>query len=267
MDFENNLRKLSYVRKCVVDWVKTSRELSHWKDNGLKQISLKFRDAQTFEHATIGTAWAMISYYFWAHKLNSYDPGDLKHLHEVCEEIYSRIRSECKTWPKGGWGIQGTHGILFLIVRKFKPNILVETGIASGYSSTIILHAMKLNGSGKLISIDIADTVKLCGIERTSGWLVPDSFKLMWTKMIGRSTEQLSNINEEIDCFYHDSEHSEENMLWEYRWAAEHLKNGGVLISDDIDWNSAWNEFHRESVNFLPLIETVTTGVSIFHRT
>jgi predicted O-methyltransferase YrrM len=263
MEPVDNLRKLKYVMKSVKQWAKTALDLSQWRENGLRQINIKFKDLQEFQNVTLGTAWAMISYYYWAHQINAYDKGDLRELYKIGEEIYSNIRNECKSWPRGGWGLQGTHGILFLAIRKYKPKVFVETGIASGYSSSIILTAMKLNGFGQLISIDINDSVTICDLVKEIGWLVPESLRENWSKRIGSSKEKLSEINEPIDVFYHDSDHSKENMLMEFNWASIHLKKGGVLISDDIDWNSAWKEFLETNRFFRKIIETVSTGVAI----
>lgn len=263
MELVDNFRKLTYVMRSVKQWVRTAKDLSQWRQNGLRQISLKFKDFQEFNNVTLGTAWAMISYYFWSHRINAYNKDDLRELYRAGEEIYSKIRQECKIWSHGGWGLQGTHGILFLIVRKYKPKVFVETGIASGYSSAIILTAMKLNGFGHLISIDIDESVSICGIVKDIGWLVPETLKESWSKSIGSSKERLSGIEELIDVFYHDSDHSKENMLMEFNWASTHLRNGGVLVSDDIDWNSAWKEFLSTNKAFRRIIETVSTGVSI----
>ena len=263
MDFLDNIRKLSYSMRSVKNWVRTSRDLSQWKEDSLKQISLTFKDFQAFDNVTLGTAWAMISYYFWAHRMNAYDKEDLKELYSIGEEIYSKIKTECNTWPHGIWGLQGTHGILFLVVRKFKPNLIVETGIASGYSSTVILTAMRKNGSGRLISIDIQNKLDICGKTKEAGWLVPEELKENWTKTIGSSKEKLLEINEPIDIFYHDSEHSEENMTREFNWAKMHLKKGGILISDDIDWSNAWKRFLKANKSFKKIIGAVSTGVSV----
>src|SRR6266581_3100545 len=46
-----------------------------------------------------------------------------------------------------------------------------------------------------------------------------------------------------IDVFIHDSLHTYDHMLWEYRAAYDHIRPGGLLISDDALWNSAFSEF------------------------
>lgn len=44
---------------------------------------------------------------------------------------------------------------LYTIIRIRKPDIVVETGVAQGVSSTFILQALEDNGRGQLYSIDL----------------------------------------------------------------------------------------------------------------
>ena len=43
--------------------------------------------------------------------------------------------------------------------------------------------------------------------------------------------------------FYHDSEHTYEMMMWEFKTVFPHVNNNGVICSDDISWNSAFQDF------------------------
>ena len=49
----------------------------------------------------------------------------------------------------------------------------------------------------------------------------------------------------EIDIFLHDSEHSYQNMLWEFQTAWTYLKSGGLLLSHNIDTNDAFVGFYH----------------------
>ena len=49
-----------------------------------------------------------------------------------------------------------------------------------------------------------------------------------------------------IDVFIHDSLHTYDHMLSEYHAAYPRLRPGGLLISDDADWNHAFSQFMRE---------------------
>ena len=46
-----------------------------------------------------------------------------------------------------------------------------------------------------------------------------------------------------IDMFVHDSSHSYRHMLWEFRAFWPRLRDGGLLMSHDVQMNSAFPEF------------------------
>jgi len=48
-----------------------------------------------------------------------------------------------------------------------------------------------------------------------------------------------------IDLFLHDSDHGYENQAFEYAWAWENVRPGGLIMSDDYVWaeGKAWDEF------------------------
>ena len=257
-----DIKKTKYLLSTVKQPILTAKKLSSYTDNGFNTIDIKFKNNIEFKNLPVGSAWMLINYYYWSKKLDAYSDSDLIALHKIGEYIYKRIKEECNKWTPEIWGLQGTHGVLYLIVRKFKPSHFIETGIAHGYSSYIILSAMEQNGSGKLTSIDISKTFGLCGKDRPIGWIVPDNFRSNWAIKIGKSNEVLPGINEDFDAFMHDSGHTDEVMTYEYSWASSRLKKSGVLMSDDIDRNQAWQRFLDGNKSFKPVISTITTGVS-----
>ena len=135
--------------------------------------------------------------------------------------------------------------VLYVTCRLLKPNVVVETGVASGVSSLFILQALEDNERGNLFSIDQPDPNML----NKTGWLIPDELRCRWHLIMGRSSEKLDKLLNElrvIDVFLHDSEHSYNNMIWEYRTAWRFLRFGGVLFSDDITSNNAFFEFCKQ---------------------
>jgi predicted O-methyltransferase YrrM len=145
--------------------------------------------------------------------------------------------------------------LLYIITRIMKPNVVVETGVASGVSSAYILQALEDNEKGELYSIDISAYVPR-GVKPT-GWIVPSSFRRRWHLIIGSSSQKLPHLLEnlrEIDVFLHDSLHTYENMSWEYKTAWPLIRKGGILLSDDIQENDAFSEFckyvNRKGVYF-----------------
>lgn len=123
--------------------------------------------------------------------------------------------------------------------------MIVETGVASGISSTYILQALEDNGKGMLYSIDINSHI--LGDTKPVGWIVPEKLRRRWRLIIGDSNEKLPLLLDElttIDIFVHDSLHTYEHMLWEYRTAWPYIKKGGLLLSDDTQGNNAFKDFY-----------------------
>jgi hypothetical protein len=47
------------------------------------------------------------------------------------------------------------------------------------------------------------------------------------------------------DVFIHDSPHTEQHMLWEYKNGWPDIAQSELLLSDDIFWNPAMHRFFR----------------------
>jgi hypothetical protein len=136
----------------------------------------------------------------------------------------------------------------YMAIRAFQPETVVETGVANGVSSAHILLALQKNGRGILHSVGLNDPQFLPD-GKPLGWIVPESLKSRWNLLIGDSRgllpSLLANLGT-IDVFIHDSLHTYDHMLWEYRTAFTHLRPGGLLFSDDAAWNSAFPQFCHE---------------------
>jgi predicted O-methyltransferase YrrM len=153
--------------------------------------------------------------------------------------------------------------MLYLLVRKYRPEIVVETGVARGISSAYILCAMKENGVGQLYSIDLP--AQQAAVEENAGrethrytlsdgqthkhyeigHLVPEYLKDRWTLILDDARVALPALMEKlqnIDFFYHDSLHTYDHMKFEFETAWPRLRDGGLLLSDDVLWNNAFHE-------------------------
>lgn len=163
---------------------------------------------------------------------------------------------------KGGFGRAAE---LYVIARALKPEVIVETGVASGVSSAHLLRALALNGKGTLHSIDlpnIGDGVALPS-GKGPGWIVPDDLRGRWDLRLGDSRvllpELLSSL-ERVDIFFHDSDHAKAAMLFEFEAALPRVRAGGLILSDDTNYNDAWDEFCTK--NGLPCNRVVHMGVT-----
>jgi hypothetical protein len=111
------------------------------------------------------------------------------------------------------------------------------------------LLALEANGHGTLYSIGLDDPQYLPA-GKSLGWIVPQELQSRWKLLIGDSRTILPVLLDEIrstDIFIHDRLHTYEHMLWEFRMAYQHLRPGGLLFSDDAQWDSAFHDFVLEA--------------------
>lgn len=193
--------------------------------------------------------------------VNEFDEGPAADLRNEALERYRQL-----TGKDGLSGIGlDTSRSYYAIVRKLRPETVVETGVCNGVSTLSILLALHENGSGNLYSIDYPyradesleefreETFEEYGgaaipSDREPGWIIPRELRTRWDLTIGKSQRNLPKLVTDLgslDVFIHDSEHSSPCMMFEYELAYEWLEDGGVILSDDITWNSAFTEFTR----------------------
>ena len=161
------------------------------------------------------------------------------------QELWNEIKQKLSIY-QNGYGMQMTRElpVLYLITRLLKPNIVVETGVASGASSAYIIRALCDNNKGTLHSIDLPQAGLLKGDE--SGFVVPESLRYRWNLGIGDSKDLLVPLLRdigEIDLFIHDSLHTYEHMMWEYNTVWDLIRSGGIFLSHDVGANEAFFDF------------------------
>jgi predicted O-methyltransferase YrrM len=134
---------------------------------------------------------------------------------------------------------------IWRLIRSLNAAKVVETGVAHGVTSRIILEA--LNGRGHLWSIDLPPTWAP-DLHREIGAAVGDGSLDRWSLISGSSRRRLPTLLSRIapiDLFVHDSHHSRYNMQFEMNKAWMALRPGGAMVVDDIDLNPAFAEFSR----------------------
>jgi Methyltransferase domain len=129
------------------------------------------------------------------------------------------------------------------LTRHGAARAVVETGVARGLTSRVILEALSANGSGRLCSIDLPLAMQEPSAERELGAAVSERLKRRWTLVRGSSRRRLPRLLEElgtIDLFVHDSRHSDRNVAFELTRAWGALRPGGFLLVDDVHHNHAF---------------------------
>lgn len=133
--------------------------------------------------------------------------------------------------------------LCYLACRHLRPRVVVETGVAYGVTSAYILQALADNRYGELHSIDLPPLGK--DAENHVGYVIPQHLRNRWKLRTGSARNILPQVlreTENIDVFVHDSLHTYRHMKWEFQSALQALRPGGLLISDDIEVNRAFEE-------------------------
>ena len=128
------------------------------------------------------------------------------------------------------------------------PRVVVETGVAHGVTSRVVLEALGQNDIGHLWSIDLPFPFDR-RLHAQTGAAVPDACRARWSYLEGSSKQRLPSLMAQIDrvdMFIHDSLHTASNTLFEMEQVAPAMAMGGVMVVDDIGSHDGFTTFvHR----------------------
>jgi len=137
--------------------------------------------------------------------------------------------------------------LFYMVPRAMRPGRIVETGVAFGHSSALLLAALEHNGAGSLVSIDLPAHAEMAGDKSGDhiGVMVPQEYHHRWDlrRDDARSALQEALAEGPIEIFSHDSDHSYRHMMFEYGLSSSYLPPRGVIISDDTRMNTAFHDF------------------------
>ena len=163
-------------------------------------------------------------------------------------KVLNRAENVRRAYPVDYAVEDSTAGFLYAAIRLIEPRTVLETGVADGLSSALIIAAMDANGSGELHSVDIAHDV---------GSLVGETDRWHLHVVDGSRPESCADtiaLLPQLDLFVHDGNHEREYQAAEYAAAWQKLPSGGVLMSDDVDWSYAFLDLldeHRSQATML----------------
>ena len=168
---------------------------------------------------------------------------------------------------------------IYSLIRNKNPKIIVETGVLHGLTSAWILKALKDNGGGKLISIDLprrewkdhfgdkpfgpGGDAEFELDKQNPGWVIPEDLLKLWELHLGPSSQFLEKIileNKNIDLFIHDSDHSYEVMKFECDLIQKKTDNIDIVI-DDHYCNNYYNDFSRTYKREYVLIDDINDSL------
>lgn len=127
--------------------------------------------------------------------------------------------------------------VIGMLVKSRKFSQLIETGTQNGISAFLVSKLnKKYRANLKIHSFDVINQPKI----------TDDSvqYYVLDRKVRKGFCQLTSTINLPGTIFFHDSDHSNENMSFEFDWAWNHLQVE-ALVSDDIESNNAFSDFCR----------------------
>jgi hypothetical protein len=196
-------------------------------------------------HESIGVEWpCQVSDDFWAvwtHVLRELEGHGIKPGPESFRD-----------WNDGDAGFVRA---IWCLIRHLNLGVVVETGVAHGVTSRLILEALARNSGGHLWSIDVPPLESTW--KSQVGIAVADGLRTDWTYIKGTSRLRLPALISklgQIDLFVHDSLHTERNVRFELEHAWRALRPGSALVVDDIDANWGFRSFTQGFSGHQPLV-------------
>ena len=150
--------------------------------------------------------------------------------------------------------------------RHVNPEVVIETGVAHGVTSRIILEALNENDCGRLWSIDLPHPLDH-QLHAQTGVAVTDDCRPRWTYLEGASKQRLPPLVPEVghvDMFVHDSLHTAKNTLFEMEQAASAMRHGGIMLVDDIKSHLGFATFARRHPEYQTIVCETEDKIGMF---
>tara|TARA_B100000214_G_C23968436_1_gene628891 strand:+ start:370 stop:1164 length:795 start_codon:yes stop_codon:yes gene_type:complete len=131
--------------------------------------------------------------------------------------------------------------LIYFLIRKLKPQSVIETGVWLGLSSQYILSAgIKNHNNFKLDSIDLP-RFNLTNSKNLIGLFVSKSNKNNWTLHIGTDRQKLKKLlkTNSSEVFLFDSDKTHRGKMYLYN-TVKRYRDNYIMIFDDVEDNLFW---------------------------
>lgn len=130
----------------------------------------------------------------------------------------------------------------YLVTRILKPKVIVETGVDKGLGSMVLCKALEKNHEegylGKYYGTDI---------NPNAGYLFEEPLTKYGTILYGDSIKSLNNLNEKVDLFINDSDHSSSYEYEEYQIIKNKISKYGIILGDNAHVTDKLLQFSLEN--------------------
>ncbi len=128
----------------------------------------------------------------------------------------------------------------YAVARTLKPAVIVETGVERGHGALLLCAALLKNAAegagGKYYGTDL---------NPAAGWLLAGKYAAVGSILYGDSITSLKSMNETIDLFINDSDHSADYEAAEYETVARRLSDRAVILGDNAHVTDKLARFSR----------------------
>lgn len=192
-------------------------------------------------------------------------------IDEVMADITARLAAGGLRFGRNSYGwyadadISLCHAVWCTVLHT-RPSVVIETGVAHGITSRIILEAMQRNDHGHLWSIDLPFPFDH-ELHGQTGVAVTDECRSRWSYIEGRSRQRLPRLVSEVgqvQMFIHDSLHTARNTAFELTRAASAMPSGGVLLADDIKMHRGFDIFAKKNPAYQTVVCPHTDEIGMF---
>lgn len=219
-----------------------------------RKLFLRLKDRNNADEPAQATAWCKEeseSAQDWGMSVNaklwkeaqSFTKAQIPHIESKVKEL-----KDTGVDVGSDLGGGGNYTLLYFLTRLNKPEYVVETGVAAGFSSRAILAALAKNGSGKLFSSDFP-CFRLDNPEQYIGALVEDELRENWTFLTKGDRANIPKLVAEcgpIELFHYDSDKTRDGRNFALDQIAPKLTNKSIIIFDDIHNNMHFADYVKE---------------------
>ena len=161
---------------------------------------------------------------------NNYAIKDNIFFDKYQTKIYNKIKEKIEV-NKCSQMSNNQREFLNGVIRKYKPQKIVEIGVAEGGSSSVILNAIQDINNAHLYSIDLSDDISIGKCVKN---LFPN-FLNKWTLFTGDvAAKFMEEIGNNIDMVLIDSAHYEPGEILDFLIVLPFLKERAIVCFHDI---------------------------------
>lgn len=221
--------------------------------SGLEGPARRIRHPIEATRAAAARRWARERFRSSADLARALEPALWTEAERFAAELEERHRAEFERLRRSiRLGGGADHRLLYFLTRLTAPSVVVETGVAAGWSSAAILAALDRNGSGALWSSELVYDRPWLHEDYLPyvGMVVEEQLKDRWTLLLDGDRENLPRILAEcgpVDLFHFDSDKSVAGREFAFGALEPQLADGAVIVVDDVIDNLHFRDLTRRS--------------------